>query len=156
MMHPPGGFREAKNVSVGVLLDLNPVVHLVDAQNLLVPAVAAQLVILAHDQRLDRLCWTDLRAQPAETAPGQVEIEVVEDLDLQTRFAVPAERDQVVGTRLGTLVAHDAGLRAGTGLDLQAEDAAEPGRCRPSFRILSWSRIRPYSSASGRGGQPDT
>src|SRR5258708_7869367 len=26
----------------------------------------------------------------------------------------------------------------------------------PSLRILSCSRIRPYSSASGRGGQPET
>src|SRR5260370_29388630 len=40
-----GVFREAKNVSVRVLLDCNAVVHLVDSQDLRVPAVATKFVI---------------------------------------------------------------------------------------------------------------
>src|SRR5262249_7751466 len=164
--------------------------------------------------RFDRLGGTDLRAQPAEAAPGQIEVEVVEHLDLGAGLPVAAERDEVVGARLRTLVADDAGLGAGAGLGLQAEHAAEPRRrgtplgrilegerrlrrvlqrepepledvdeedrleelddglhqarspirigsdcpCGmirsfrstvPSLRILSWSRINPYSSASG-------
>src|SRR5579864_1473859 len=131
---------------------------------------------------------------------------------------MPPQGDQVVRTRLGALIAHNAGLGAGARLGLEPQDAAEPGRrgtalggvlerksrlrgvlqrdpqaleqvdekerfeefqhyarspmmigslwprgitrlfrsTVPSLRILSWSRIRPYSSASGRGGHPET
>src|SRR3954468_21238763 len=75
---PRRGFREAKNVSARVLLDFDPVVHLIDAEDLGVAAVAPQLVVLAHDQRLDWLGRTHLGAQPAEAAARQVEIEVIE------------------------------------------------------------------------------
>src|SRR3954470_16316381 len=61
-------FREAKSVSARVLLDFNAVVHLVDAQNLGVAAVAPELVVLAHDQRLDRLGRTKFGAQAPKTA----------------------------------------------------------------------------------------
>src|SRR4051812_30922074 len=79
---PRRGFREAKNVSVRVLFDFNPVVYLIDAQDLGVAAVAPQLVVLAHDQRLDRLGGAHLGAQPAEAAARKIEVEVVENLDL--------------------------------------------------------------------------
>src|SRR5256885_10835499 len=108
MMYRAGVFRKAKSISAGVLLDRDAVVHLVDAHDLGVAAVAAELVVLAHDQRLDRLGRADLRAQAAEAAAGQVEIKVVEDLDLLARFAMPSECDQVVGTCLRALVADDA------------------------------------------------
>ena len=127
-MHPKGVFREAKNVSAGVLLDFDPVVHLVDAQNLRVAAVAAQFVVLAHDEGLDRLGRADFAAQTTEAAARQVEIEVVQNLDLLSRLAVTAERDQIVGARLGALIADDAGLSPGGGLGLQTQDAAEPRR----------------------------
>src|SRR5712671_4904220 len=52
MMHPPGGFRKAKSISAGVLLDRHAVVHLVDTQDLRVAAVTTQFVVLAHDQGL--------------------------------------------------------------------------------------------------------
>src|SRR4249920_2291480 len=81
--------------SAGVVLDRNAVVHLVDPENLGIPAVTAELVVLAHDERLDGLGRTHFRAQAAEAAPGQIEVEVVEDLDLLARFAVSAQRDQV-------------------------------------------------------------
>src|SRR3954471_71007 len=111
MMHPKGAFREAKNISAGVLLDLDAVVHLIDAKNLGVAAVAPQFVILAHDERLNRLGRAHFAAQTAKTAARQVEIEVVEDFDLLSRLSVTAERNQVVGTCLGALIADDAGLR---------------------------------------------
>src|SRR5205085_8578252 len=167
----------------------------------------------------DRLGRADFRAQPAEAAARQVEVEVVEHLDLLSGLAMAAERDQIVGTRLRALIADDAGLGARAGLGLQPEHAAKARRGRPplgrilererglrrvlqrdpealqqvdekdrleefenharspvtsvgsvspdmitrslrsvvpSLRILSCSRISPYSSASGRGGQPET
>src|SRR6185369_190940 len=206
---------------MGVLLDRDAVVHLIDAQDLRFTIVAAELVVLAHDQRFDRFGRTDFCAQSAEAAARQVEVEVIEHLDLRAWFAMPAERNQIVGAGLGALIADDAGLRAGARFGLQPEDAAETrrgltplrrilkgkGRLRcvlqrnpqtfeqvdekdrfeelddglhyarspisvgsvspdmmtrslrrtvPSLRILSWRRINPYSSASGRGGQPET
>ena len=74
--------RPSTEVSIEILLDGNAVVHLVDAEDLRVAAVAAELVVLAHDERLDRLGRADFRAQAAEAAARQVEVEVVEDLDL--------------------------------------------------------------------------
>src|ERR1051325_4041305 len=62
IMYRLGGFRKAKSISGRVLLDRPPGIHLIDAQDLRVPAVAAELVVLAHDQPLDRLGRTDLRA----------------------------------------------------------------------------------------------
>jgi hypothetical protein len=54
---------------------------------------------------------------------------------------VPAERDQVVGARLGALIAHDARLRPGTGLGLQPQHAAESRRRGAPFgRILKRKR----------------
>src|SRR6266576_3897534 len=41
IMYPAGGFRKAKSISAGVLLDRHAVVHLIDAQDLRVAAVAA-------------------------------------------------------------------------------------------------------------------
>src|SRR5512147_3095649 len=99
--------------SAVVLLNRQAVVHLVHSQDLRLAAVAAELVVLAHDQRLHRLGGAHLRTEPAEAAPREVEIEVVQRLQLLSRFAMPPERDQVVGTRLGALVAHDAGLGPG-------------------------------------------
>ena len=119
------GAREPSR-SAGVELGRKPVVHLVDAQHLRPARVASELVLLAHDQRLDRPRRTDLGAQSAETAARQVEVEVVEDLDLLPRLAVAAERNQIVRTHLRALVADDAGLRAGCRLHLEPEDAAEP------------------------------
>src|SRR5262245_29272186 len=55
-------------ISAGVPLDCHPVVHLVHPKNLGVAGVDAELVVLAHDQRLDRLRRTHLGAQPAEAA----------------------------------------------------------------------------------------
>src|SRR6185295_12274800 len=111
-------FREVKNVSVRVLFDGHAVVHLIDPQNLGVAAVGPELVILAHDQRFDRLGRTDLRTESAEAAPREVEVEIVEDFNLLSGLPVAAERDQIVGARLGALVAADAGLGAGAGLGL--------------------------------------
>src|SRR5262245_27472478 len=154
------GFRNAKNISGArlskwpgssrsgtaggpyppltcVLLDRHPVVHLVDPEDLRLAAVAAKFVILAHDQRLDRLGRTDLRAETAEAAAREVEVEVVEDLDFRPRLAMAAERDQIVRARLGALIADDARLRAGAGLGLQAQDPAKTGRRRPPLgRVL--------------------
>src|SRR6185437_9363405 len=93
-----GVFREAKNLSVRVLFDRHAVVHLVDTQNLRIATIAAQLVILAHDQRLNRLGRADLGTQPAKAAPGQVEVEIIQDFYLLPRLAVTAERNQIVGT----------------------------------------------------------
>src|ERR1700737_2684042 len=76
---PGSGFREAKSVSAAVLLDFDAVVHLIDSQDLRVAAVASQLVVLAHDQGLDRLGRTDFGTQATETAAREVEVEVVED-----------------------------------------------------------------------------
>src|SRR5262245_45526 len=58
-----GPKRPVSERSARVRLDRDAVVHLVDAQNLGVAAVAAELVVLAHDQRLDRLGGADLRAK---------------------------------------------------------------------------------------------
>ena len=63
------GFEKRKNVSPGVLLDVDPVVHLVDPQELRIPAVTAKLVILAHDERFDRLGRAHFGTQAAEAAP---------------------------------------------------------------------------------------
>ena len=117
------------------------VVHLVDAEDLRFAAVAAELVVLAHDERLDRLGRADFRAQAAEAAARQVEVEVIEDLDLLPRLAVAAERDQIVRARLRALVADDAGLGAGGRLGLQPQHAAEARRRRtPLGRILERER----------------
>src|SRR5580765_7750958 len=127
--------------SGGVLLDRHAVVHLIDAKDLRIPAVTAEFVILAHDERLDRFGRADLRAQAAEAAAGKIEVEVVEDLNLLPRLAVTAEGDQVIRARLGALVADDAGLGAGGGLDLQAQDSAKARRCRTALsRILKRER----------------
>src|SRR5437773_12524663 len=106
-----------------VLLDRDAVVHLIDPENLRFTAVAAELVVLAHDQGLDRLGGTDLGAEGAEAAAREVEIEVVEHLDLLTRLTVAAQGNKVVGTRLRALIAQDAGLSAGSRLGLQPEHA---------------------------------
>src|SRR5512140_3216525 len=74
--------------SVRIPFDRHAVVHLVEAEDLLCPAVGPELVVLAHDQRLDRLGRAGLRAQPAEAAAREVEVEVVERLQLLARFAV--------------------------------------------------------------------
>src|SRR6478609_5569673 len=108
--------RNCADKLVCVLLNWYAVVHLVHPEDLRVAAVASQLVVLAHDQRLDRLGRADFGAQPAKAAAGQVEIEVIENFDLLPRLAVAAERNQVVGAGLGALVANDAGLGAGAGL----------------------------------------
>src|SRR4029453_7600613 len=78
-MRLSGGFREAKNISPRVLLDRHPVIHLVDAENLRIPVVASELVVLAHDQCLDRLGRAHLGTEAAKAAAGEVEVEVVED-----------------------------------------------------------------------------
>src|SRR5688572_290986 len=130
-----------KTLSACVLLDRHSVVHLIDAQDLGVAAVTAKLVVLAHDERLDRLGWADFGAQPAEAAARQVEVEVVEHFDLQARLAVTAEGDQIVGARFRALIADDAGLRAGGGLGLQPQHTAKPRRRRPPLgRILERER----------------
>src|SRR5262249_34436231 len=67
----------------------------------------------------------------------EVEVEVVEHLDLLARLAVAAKRDQIIGAGLGALVAHDARLRAGGGLDLEAQHPAKARGGRTAFgRIL--------------------
>src|SRR5665213_3939427 len=96
IMYRPGGFRKAKSISTRVLLDRHAVVHLVNAKNLRVAAVAAQFVVFAHDERLDGLGRAHFRAQPAEAAARQVEVEVVEDLDLGARLTMAAEGDEIV------------------------------------------------------------
>src|SRR6185312_5221491 len=137
IMYSPGAFRKAKSISVGVLLDGYAVVHLVDPEDLGVAAVRAELVVLAHDERLDGLGRAHLGAQAAEAAARQVEVEIVEDLDLLSRLAMPAERNQIVGARLRALVADDAGLGAGAGLGLETEHPAEARRRRAALgRIL--------------------
>src|SRR4051812_29934535 len=141
MMYRAGGFRKAKSISARVLLDRHAVVHLVDAEDLRVAAVSAELVVLAHDQRLNRLGRAHFRAQPAETAARQVEIEVVEHLDLGARLAVSAERNQIVRARLRALVADDAGLGAGGGFDLETQHAAKARSRRTTLgRVLESER----------------
>src|SRR4029079_3855686 len=138
---PPDYFRNAKNVSARVLLDRDPVIHLVDAHDLRIAAVGSELVVFAHDERLDRLGRTDLGAQPAEAAARQVEVKVVENFYLQTGLAVAAERNQIVRAGLRALVADDARLGAGGGLGLQTQDAAKTRRGRPALgRILKRER----------------
>src|SRR5262245_61770787 len=71
-------FRNAKSADSSrnlpcVLLDGHAVVHLVDAKDLRLAAIGAQLVVFAHDERLDRLGWADFRAQATEAAPREVE-----------------------------------------------------------------------------------
>src|SRR4051812_3273235 len=63
---PPG--RTPVPVSVCVLFYRHTVVHLVDAEDLRLATVRAQLVVLAHDQRLDRLGRADLGAKAAKAA----------------------------------------------------------------------------------------
>src|SRR5689334_2974904 len=95
------------------VVDRRPaVVHFVDPEHLLVPAVAAELVIFAHDQRFHRLGRTYLGAQPAETAPRKVEVEIIEHLDLLSGLAVSAKCNKVVGTDLRALIADNARRRA--------------------------------------------
>src|SRR2546425_1052377 len=98
------GFRR----SMRILFDRHSVVHLVDAHDLGVAAVAAQLVIFAHDERFDRLGGTHLGAQSAEAAAREVEVEIIENLDLLAGLAVTAEGDQVIRTGLRALVARNA------------------------------------------------
>jgi hypothetical protein len=120
-----------------VLLDGDPVVHFIYAQNLGFPAVRTKFVIFAHDEGLDRLGGTDFGTEPAEAAPRQIEIKVVQNLDFLAGLAMAAERNQVVRAGLRTLIAHDANLRTGFGLNLEPQDAPEPGRHRPALcRIL--------------------
>src|SRR5262249_51453937 len=116
-----------------VLLDWHAVVHLVDPEDLRIAAVTAKLVVLAHDERLNRLGRADLRAEATETAAGEIEVEVIEHLDLLPGLAVAAERDEIIGTRLRALVADDAGLRPGGRLHLQPQYAAEARRRRPAL-----------------------
>src|SRR5256885_1214909 len=142
------GFRKAKSISAldvargglsavegstRVLLDRDAVVHLIDAQNLGFAAVATQFVILAHNERLDRLRRTDLGAEAAKAAARQIEVEVIEDFDFLPRLAMAAERNQVVGARLRALVADDARLCAGGRFRLKAQHAAKPRRGRTPF-----------------------
>src|SRR5262249_23292138 len=119
---------KTKNLSVGVLLDGYAVVHLVDAQDLRLSTVATKFVILAHDERLDRLGRVDLGAEPAKPASREVGGEVVQHLDLEARLAMAAERNQIIGAGLRALIADDAGLRAGGRLGLQSQHAAKAGR----------------------------
>src|SRR5580704_9062901 len=134
-------FEKRKLLSVRVLFDRHAVVHFVDAEDLRVAAVGAQLVVFAHDQRLDRLGGTHLGAQPAEAAAGEVEVEVIEHLDLLPRLTMAAERDQVVRARLRALVADDAGLGARAGLGLEPQHATKARRGRPPLgRILKRKR----------------
>src|SRR6478672_8877404 len=79
---PKAKYRSAVRKLSRVVLDGDAVIHLIDAQDLRVAAVAAQLVVFAHDQGLDRLGRADLGAQSAEAAARQIEVEVVEHLDL--------------------------------------------------------------------------
>src|SRR4029453_10758005 len=135
------GFRKPKlagadRKSMSILLDRHAVVHLIYAENLGFPAVAAKFVILAHDPGLDGLRGADFRTQPAETAPGQIEVEIIQNFDLLPWLAMAAERDQVVGTRPRTLVAADAGLGPSPWLGLQPENAAETWGRRSSFRRI--------------------
>src|SRR5262245_53424230 len=125
--------KAVAKTSAGVLLDRDAVVHLVHAQNLQVARVAPELVILAHDQRFDRLCRADFRAEAAEAAPRQVEVKVVQRFDLLARFAVAAERNQVVGTRLRALIADDAGLRTCARFGLESEHAPKSRSGRPAL-----------------------
>src|SRR5207249_3965473 len=93
------------------------------------------------DQRLDRFGRTDLGAQPAEAAAGQIKVKVIQDLDFLPGLAVSAERDQIVRAGLRALIADDAGLGAGAGLDLKPQDAAKARRRRPALgRILERER----------------
>src|SRR5579859_4712365 len=127
--------------SVRILFDRHAVVHLIDAKNLCFTTVTSELVVLAHDQRLDRLRRAHFRAQPAEAATREVEVEVVEDFDLRPRLAVAAERDEIVRTRFRALIADDAGLRARARLGLEAQHAAEARRGRPPLgRVLEGER----------------
>src|SRR5688572_30119689 len=119
---------------VGVLLDLNAVVHLVHAHDLRGTAVAAKLVVLAVDERLHWFGRTHFRAEPTEAAAREVEVEVVENLDLVTRLPVAAQSDEIVGTSLRALVAYDARLRARGRFNLQPQYAAEARRHRTPFR----------------------
>src|SRR5262245_23047497 len=121
---------------MGILLDWDAVVHLIYAKNLGFPAVAAKFVILAHDQRLDGLRGADFCTQPAETAPGQIEVEIIQNFDFLPGLAVASEGDQVVGTCLRALVANDAGLGPGPRFGLQPENAPESGSRRSSFRRI--------------------
>src|SRR5262249_16479648 len=116
-----------------VLFDAHAVIHLIDPEDLRLPAVAAKLVVLAHDQGLDRLGRANLQAESAKAAPREIEIEIVEDLDLGARLAVAAERDEIVGARLGALVANDASLCASPRLGLQPQHPAEARRGRPAL-----------------------
>src|SRR5262249_57969744 len=77
------------------------------------------------------------RAQTAEAAPGEVEVEVIQDFYLRPGLPMPAERNEIVGTRLRALVADDAGLGAGARLGLQPENSAKARRGGTPFgRIL--------------------
>src|SRR5262245_17565382 len=85
---PARGFSKSESretVSVCVLLDGNAVVHLVDPQDLRLATIAAELVILAHDERFNRLGRANLRTEAAKTAARQVEVEIVENLDFLPR-----------------------------------------------------------------------
>jgi hypothetical protein len=129
--------QEPELTRARILFDGDAVVHLVDAEDLGLPAIAAKFVILAHDQRLDRLGGTHFRAEAAEAAARQIKVKVVEDFDLLARLAVAAERDEVVGTRLGALIADDTGLGPRAGLGLQTQDTPEARSGRPPLgRIL--------------------
>src|SRR4029453_3679662 len=102
--NPSSQFVISPSPSACVLFDRHAVVHLINPKNLRLAAVTPELVILAHDERLHRFGWTDLRAQPAEAASRQVEVEVVEDFDLLARFTVTTQRDEVVRTRFRALI----------------------------------------------------
>src|SRR5262249_50657446 len=81
-------FPYGKGKSACVLFDRDAVVHFVDSEDLRLPAVATKFVILAHDERLDRLCRADLRAESAKAAAREVEVEIVEHLDFRPSLAV--------------------------------------------------------------------
>src|SRR5437762_2029079 len=110
---PPRCFRNAKNVSARVLLDWHPVVHLIDAHDLRIAAVGPELVVFAHDERLDRFGGTNLGAESAEAAARQIKVKIIEHFDLEARLAMAAEGDQIVRAGLRTLIADDARLRTG-------------------------------------------
>ncbi len=64
-----GRFRRSTPSELAhVPLNLYPVVHLIDPQDPCYAAVACQLVVLAVDERLDRLRWAHFGAQTAEAA----------------------------------------------------------------------------------------
>src|SRR6185312_8154013 len=104
IMYSPGAFRKAKSISVGVLLDGYAVVHLVDPEDLGVAAVRAELVVLAHDERLDGLGRAHLGALVAEAAA----LGAGAGLGLETEHPAEARRRRAA---LGRILEREGRLR---------------------------------------------